>query len=322
MYEFSIIIPVYNTLKYLDRCLETVINQTYKNIEIVIINDGSTDGSFDKCLEYSKKDSRIVLINQKNIGLSATRNKGIEVAKGKYIIFLDSDDYIDYKTCEIFEEILKTNDYPEVIIGNYEEKKEDDQKRKFSLLKSDYNDLIISKEVNGVEYLKSTLRKKNITMAACFNIYSKEFLKINHLYFKNGLLHEDELWTPQVLLKTNRLITVEYKFYNYIIRVNSITKQKNKKKNALDLIEIVEDLKPIYENLEDRDLKKLLNDYLVVLYLNAFFIGELHKKEDAHLLNSIFPLKNAYFIKNKIKSIIFLTNRKLYYMINKKIKES
>ncbi|MCY1689906.1 glycosyltransferase [Exiguobacterium sp. SL14] len=322
MYDFSIIIPVYNTQKYLDRCLQTVINQTYENIEIVIINDGSSDGSLNKCLEYAEKDSRIVLISQENMGLSVARNKGIEVAKGKYIIFLDSDDYIDYKTCEVFLEILKSNSYPEVIIGDYQEKIDDDSKNIYSSVELDCNKLEISKETDGVEFLKSKLKKKTITMAACFNIYSKEFLKINNLYFKNGLLHEDELWTPQVLLKTGRLVTVKYKFYNYIIRDNSITKQKNKKKNALDLIEIIKELKPIYREIEDQKLKKLLNDYLVVLYLNAFFIGALYKNEDAHLLNSTFPLKNAHFMKNKIKSILFLINRKLYYMINKKIKES
>lgn len=322
MYEFSIVIPVYNTFEYLDRCLDTVINQSYKNIEIVIINDGSSDDSLKKCLRYSEKDSRIVVINQENMGLSATRNKGIDVAKGKYIIFLDSDDYIDYKTCEIFLDILKSNNYPEVIIGDFQEKNDDNQKRKYLSSELDYTQLKVSKVIDGRSYLKSTLKQKNITMAACFNIYSKHFLKTNQLYFKNGLLHEDELWTPQVFLKANRLITVKYKFYNYIIRMNSITKQSNKKQNALDIIEIVKDLKLIYKKLEDQELKKLLNDYLVVLYLHAFFIGALYKKEDAHLLNSTFPLKNSYFIKNKMKSILFFMNKKVYYVINKKIKES
>jgi len=98
----SIIIPVYNVESYLKDCLESVINQTYKNLEIIIINDGSQDNSKEICYNYAKKDSRIKLINKKNEGVSAARNTGMDLATGEYISFIDSDDYIDNDMIEIF----------------------------------------------------------------------------------------------------------------------------------------------------------------------------------------------------------------------------
>lgn len=91
----SIIMPVYNAEKYLNRSIESVMNQTYKNIEIILVNDGSTDASLTICSNYQKADSRIKLINQKNSGVSAARNRGIDEATGTYIMFIDSDDYIE-----------------------------------------------------------------------------------------------------------------------------------------------------------------------------------------------------------------------------------
>ena len=98
----SIIIPVYNTAKYVGKCIESVINQSYKNLEIIIIDDASTDGSYDICKDYADTDRRIKIIhNENNIGLSGSRNVGIDISKGKYIAFVDSDDYITRKYVEV-----------------------------------------------------------------------------------------------------------------------------------------------------------------------------------------------------------------------------
>ena len=96
----SIIVPIYNVSKYLDKCLNSLINQTYKNIEIILINDGSTDNSISICLKYKKKDKRIRLYNKKNGGLSSARNMGIKYSKGNYLFFVDSDDFLDLEIIE------------------------------------------------------------------------------------------------------------------------------------------------------------------------------------------------------------------------------
>ena len=94
-FTFSIIIPVYNPAEYLEKCLTSVMSQSYKNCEIILIDDGSTDGSGEICQKFKEKDSRIHLIRQENKGLSAARNRGLEVAQGEYITYIDSDDYVD-----------------------------------------------------------------------------------------------------------------------------------------------------------------------------------------------------------------------------------
>ena len=115
----SVIVPVYNVEKYLNRCVDSIINQTYSNLEIILINDGSTDTSGKICDEYKKRDNRIHVIHQKNGGLSAARNAGIVIANGNYFIFVDSDDLIHPQCIEILYKVIK-NDCSDIVIGNYE----------------------------------------------------------------------------------------------------------------------------------------------------------------------------------------------------------
>lgn len=114
----SIILPVYNVAPYLRQCLDSVCGQTYRDIEIIAVNDGSTDQSLEILKEYAAKDDRIILIDQKNAGLSAARNVGLERASGSYILFLDSDDWIDLNTCELAYETIR-RDASQVVIWNY-----------------------------------------------------------------------------------------------------------------------------------------------------------------------------------------------------------
>ncbi|WP_368314043.1 glycosyltransferase family 2 protein, partial [Parabacteroides distasonis] len=118
--KYSIIVPVYNVEKYINECLSSLINQTYKNIEIVVINDGSSDNSLSLIEEYSRIDDRIRVIDQKNMGLGYTRNVGIDNAVGDYILFVDSDDYISLNTCEEIEAVLSYNNEVDIIVlGRY-----------------------------------------------------------------------------------------------------------------------------------------------------------------------------------------------------------
>ena len=106
----SIVIPIYNVEKYLKRCVDSVINQTYKNIEIIVVNDGSNDHTQEICEKICQEDTRVILINKKNGGVSSARNKGIDLAKGEYISFCDSDDYVDQSIFEKLLKLIKEND--------------------------------------------------------------------------------------------------------------------------------------------------------------------------------------------------------------------
>ena len=114
----SIIVPIYNVSKYLDRCMDTILNQTYKNLEIIMVDDESPDDCGKKCDEYAKKDDRIVVIHKKNAGLGMARNSGLEIAKGQYVGFIDSDDYVSKDMFEKLYETLKENN-ADTCFGRY-----------------------------------------------------------------------------------------------------------------------------------------------------------------------------------------------------------
>lgn len=118
MDKISVIVPVYNVEKYLSKCINSILDQTHKNLEIILIDDGSTDNSGKLCDEYYNKDKRIKVIHQKNGGLSVARNSGLEIATGEYIMFIDSDDYYEKKSCELLYNEIKRKD-ADYVIGNY-----------------------------------------------------------------------------------------------------------------------------------------------------------------------------------------------------------
>lgn len=305
----SIVVPIYNVEQYLARCIESLINQTYKFIEIILVNDESPDNSVDICEQYVKKDSRIKLIHKKNGGLSDARNVGIKNATGEYILFVDSDDYIELSACEKFLEIVGDKE-PELVVGNavrIESKKE---------ILMRHTCITGSEMITGEDYLKEELKNKSMHMAAWLTLYNRKFLQENNLEFKVGLLHEDEEFSPRVFLKAKKVIGTDLVFYKYIIRDNSITTSKNKIKNAEHIIKTCKELEVLFNDLEDPELKMLLNDNLVNKILNIFQVAKLYKKENFKLIDNEFIKNKPFTFRNKVRVKIFILNRKFYYHLN------
>ena len=155
-YKVSVVVPIYNTGKYLEKCINSIRNQTYKNLEIILIDDGSTDDSKIICEKYSKVDSRIKFFSKENSGVSSTRNVGIDIATGQYILFVDSDDFIEIEMIEIMLDDIK-NYNAEFSVCEYR-----NLKSRIHLL--DKNDMMISVfETNGIQgYLCNKMYKTNI----------------------------------------------------------------------------------------------------------------------------------------------------------------
>ncbi|ANX00210.1 hypothetical protein CSTERLE_00685 [Thermoclostridium stercorarium subsp. leptospartum DSM 9219] len=304
----SIIVPIYNVEKYLEICLQSILKQTYRNIEVILVDDGSSDRCPYICDFYSDKYENVKVIHKKNGGLSDARNVGLEIAKGEYILFVDSDDYIDINTCELFIKEIGYNE-PDIVVGNARVIKDKN-------IKEMRHKYITTGIVTGEKYLKEELKTKTMYMSACLNLYRKSFLMDNNLKFRVGILHEDEEFTPRVFLKAQKVIGTGIIFYNYVIRNGSITRQKDLTKNAIDIISICYELEKIYNNIEDKELKILLYDNLVNKFLYAFQIGKLYKTEFNKLINKDFLDKDVYFEKTKFKVNLFCFNSKLYYFIN------
>ncbi len=304
---FSIIVPVYNVSEYLRRCLDSLINQTFSDIEIIVVDDGSKDESPVICDEYAQSDSRIKVIHKENGGLSDARNKGLEAATGNYVIFVDSDDYIDTDACDKFLPYIEKS--YDIIIGDaYVEGG-----------KCNLTHVVTEDVMTGETYLLRALSAELASMAVWLNVYRREFLRDNGLNFKFGILHEDEQFTPRCFLKANTVVYSGVFFYHYIIRPSSITTKPDKRKNATDLYNTCLELEKIYNSLDNYKLKKLLKDSLVQKYLNMFQVGALYQYGKTYV-HKKFIFRNAYKCRTRLKAMLYCLSPKLYYKINERSK--
>ena len=213
MIKVSVIIPVYNMEKYLEECLDSICHQTLKDIEIICINDGSKDKSEQILKDYTQKDKRIVLIEQKNQGLSIARNNGIKIAKGQYIGFVDSDDKIDPDFYEKLYNAASKNDADIAISGYKKITKKNKIKTLFKVQKE--------KSVSGLT------QKMNFSENGFYvwnKIYKRDLILENKLFFPENVNFEDISWTLNVLFLAKKIQTVSHTFYYYRYNAQSITK--------------------------------------------------------------------------------------------------
>ena len=310
---FTFIVPVYNVEKYIERCINSLVNQSFCNFEIILVDDGSTDSSSKICDTYASMDQRIKVIHKKNGGLSDARNVGVKAAVGEYIIFVDSDDYIKRNTCERVYRLIKENKKVDIIIGEAKEIHSNKTlEQKHTNLKKNY-------VYTNKEYIQLSCIKKQFYMPACINVYKREFIITNELYFKKGLLHEDMEWSPRVFLAANEILYLKDPFYFYVIRDGSITQSKNKDKNKKDSMDILVELYILFNNINDINLRNTLNAFLVQIYLTTIAKLKVKKKEDKLKLKFNFMLKNTLGPNDKIKIFLFCLNRNFYSALwNKK----
>jgi len=307
---FSIIVPMYNVEKYLSKCIESILNQHYKDMEIIIIDDKSTDNSLSIAEKYEKYKNIKIISKERNSGLSESRNIGIREARGKYIIFLDSDDYIDENALLDLNKLICEHEFPDIIYTKFIEEREEYCEEKCGYVSES------NKIYSRYDFLKSELEKRNLYAAACFGVYKRKLIIDNKLFFKPGICHEDELWTPQVINKAETIYLSDLAYYHYIRRDNSITKAKDKTKNGIDLINTCYELFVLFNDMDDNYLKKLMNNHIAMLYMKAMCRGKLFRKKYAYMIDKKIPLKYASTLKDRIKAILFLCNLHVYYLID------
>lgn len=262
MSKISIIIPIYNVEQYIEQCVKSVINQTLKEIEIILVNDGSTDRSI--CEIEKIKDSRIILINQTNKGLSAARNSGLNIATSKYILFLDSDDFLVNNTCleEIYNFAVNNNlDMIECTYQRFINKTLEDKNHDLDI----FEENIISRDV----YIEKLVNTNFVPVWK--KIIKKEIIDNNKLFFVEGILHEDEDFTSRLILLVEKIGIYNKEFYAYRIREQSIMHTKTLK-NAQHIIKIYIDLIKLYNKSAYDKSKNLLINRAVNIILETLFI--------------------------------------------------
>jgi len=298
--KVSVIVPVYNVEKYLRQCLDSVINQTFKDIEIIIVNDCSPDNSLQIIKEYQQKDERIVLLDLKqNVGLGFARNAGMKIAKGKYITFIDSDDWV-------------TKDYVEELYNTIEKYQYDVISPDFYCYDNNTGRICNSRQPRcfyNVNISTIKLKKKFLYFEETHyarKIFKSEFLKKNNITFKINKM-EDTLFIWEIVLKTDKFMFIRPKLYYYRTnRENSIL--STKKDEFVYNVNLFHNLKKLVS--QNNDIYEIFNPVLNSFIMRRLFVflgkipGDFTKNFDK-IKEELFEGKNTKFYHiNTLKSIL------------------
>ena len=241
----SVIIPVYNVEEYLRECIDSVLKQTYKVFEIILVDDGSTDGSGDICDEYVEKDARVRVIHQENQGLSEARNEGFASASGAYVYFLDSDDWI---LPEALEELIDKAEKEEAEVVFFDAHSFTDNPEKFRveeryLRKQEYE------TDEGYQVLKRLQNQKEYHSAVSLLFLKREFLQDSGIRFESGILYEDMLYTYEVYCKAKCVAHISKAFYQRRYRSNSIMTSRKNKRHYISATRVYEKVRDVSEQI-------------------------------------------------------------------------
>ncbi|MDR1104049.1 MAG: glycosyltransferase [Endomicrobium sp.] len=284
--KVSVIIPVYNTEKYLCHCLDSVVNQTLKDIEIICINDGSTDNSLKILNEYTNKDKRVIVVNQKNSGLSAARNRGLDIVRSPYVFFLDSDDWIEIDTIKNFyDTMLKGN--IDIVLCDFVVIPEDTSMMNMSdKFKEYYNKF---KKPSGLYKFEGNFFDYRV--ASCGKLYKMSIINAYKLRFPVNLINEDEAWHWYYFSVIKTIYYHDKSFYHRLIRKSSIMYMRNK--NYVGILDILYILKHIYDKYEQQYKKYF---YIVVksLFKRLEYDQRLYKEANRKVKSLSKKLKIDY----------------------------
>lgn len=319
--DISIIVPIYNIEKYIERCIESILSQEYKNYELILVNDGSTDNSLNIINKYSKNDN-VKILNKKNGGLSSARNYGIKYATGEYLMFIDGDDFLLNNQCltnlgkKIKEEKSDVIQYK--MVEYYGKKNKYIYK----------TNLISSKTNNKMIVLNNLNCIGQISISACDKIVKRKVIIDNDLFFENGLLSEDVLWSLKVYMKINTIELLNKDIYVYRQQRHGSISTSKSCKLAKDLFYIIkywmnyeynsEETKKLYYNIiaywylilrvkfnkkyYDKEMLNYFkkNDSNIILYCNNYKVKKAYKISRIFGFNfSIFIMKIYLYLKNK-----------------------
>ncbi len=229
MEKISVIVPVYNNEKYLHQCIDSILEQSYKNLEIILVDDGSTDGSVQICDEYGQKDDRVKVLHQVNGGISAARNAGLNLASGDYIAFVDSDDFLDKNMYERLLHILQANNADMSVCCFHQI---DENGKQFDVPFS-----IVDEVTEPYSVLKRLAEKRGWVYVVVWNrLYKREIF--DNLRFPVNKLHEDEWVALPIYTSCKKVVFTASAYYYYRVNPNSVMGRKNNIKH-LDGVEAV-----------------------------------------------------------------------------------
>lgn len=277
----SVIIPIYNVEQYIEKCLDSVINQTYKDLEIICVNDCSPDNSAQILLEYAQRDTRIKIVNrEKNGGVSAARNTGLDEAKGEYVYFIDSDDWIDLDYIEKMVSAITFSKTDVVVNTNVIQEFENKPSKKLV-----FGDL----EIEENAFVDADNAINNIMWASWAQLWDRKFLVKNDLGFLEGHIYEDMHFSPVAYSYMDKIYAIAASAYHYRIRENSLCRQNE------DDYSVKEKLLFVYNTVFDFFVKtNYIENHRVRLFPKDFILPALQNNND-----KIYELLLIYLVKIK-----------------------
>lgn len=304
MPRLSIIVPIYNVEKYLSRCIESILNQTFKDFELILVNDSSTDNCKEICEKYKRMDSRIIVANKKNGGVSSARNLGIDISKGDYIGFVDSDDFIDVHMYEILLNTINAYD-SDIVICDYYKVNEYDIK-KYEKMKSNNKDINVE-NINNIDAIERIITRDIKIVVAWNKIYKRSLF--DNLRYKEGVICEDEFLAHRIFYKCNKVSIINQKLYYYIQRKGSIINSPFSSKDFDKIYAIKDRVDFLNEkkitNLIDKAEKSFM-DYFVWNYFAGY----------QRLENIEYELKR---LKKEFNSVFYRILDNKFISLNEKI---
>lgn len=316
--KLSVIVPVYNVEEYLEKCLNSILSQSFTDYELILVNDGSTDASKKICLNFANLDSRIVYLEKENGGLSSARNMGLTYAKGEYISFIDSDDWIEPEMFLGMISDLTLNDADIVICGHYVRSME-------GLIIEKENKFFETKIYNGIKAAELVVMDNEIQSFAWNKIYKKKLF--NGIKFPVGRLYEDIAVAHEILFNARKVILSEKFYYNYLRREGSICLDPNKaNKRIKDLYWVFKERYLFVK--KKKELNEIFHNYEKIFFLRALnFLHFLIKNENTNsdeyrtemdFLKTMDILKNPIINwKVKFEYLLFSNFRNLYILLIK-----
>ena len=303
--KISLIIPVYKVEEYLADCLMSVLNQTFQDYEVILIDDGSPDCCPQLCDEWAEKDSRISVLHRENGGLSAARNTGVKAARGDYLYFLDSDDELTTDALEVMYRLVEIHSGVDLVQGGFFEKKEDAGKP------TPYN---FPKYTEDAKLIKNTLLTfDGDLIKAQSRLVRRDFFIENDLWFKEGIIHEDNYWTFFLAKCVKTMCFCNKRTYYHRMNPDSITHAINVKKEYNAFKVILEDFCSNIDNvLLGRQKENILETLIVALNKGCISTNE----ERQYLINLVKRKNNvienillSLYIKKKNSQILHLLVR-------------
>lgn len=307
--KFSVIVPAYNVEKYLSKCIESITTQTYENLEIILINDGSPDDCLAIMQRYARQDSRIIVVSQENEGLSAARNAGLEIATGDYVAFVDSDDWIEPDMFSELERRIR-QEMPDFICFRLQYDNLNSGKcwiygKPYSIASMEGSDQI----------LRDVLEVKNIPTAAWSKVYSKRFLDDHSLKFKPGIINEDTLFSLQAACHAGKVSFVNRVFYHTIERPGSISRSAQDRlfRDMAIALDDVREYLVHYDRLNNPILERIYcSRYVKSMLYNIFQAAQRLPRERFNAVHSICMNETGYKRYGSRKLALPLKYRAMY----------